>query len=81
MTAIPLRCAFKKKINVFSFHAVVDTHENLSIDVSITTVYCRTDIDEAMPISFLEVQTDEQTRFRNPHMEICLTHKKIQIKA
>ena len=50
------------------------TREDLSIDVSITNVY-RTDIDKAIVISFLEVQTDGQTdgqtRFPNPHMATC----------
>ena len=37
------------------------TREDLSIDVSITNVGVRTDIDEAMMISFPGVRTDGQT--------------------
>ena len=45
---------------------------------------CRTDIDEAMVISFLGVQTDGQTdgqtRFWNPDMETCRHTKNFNSK-
>ena len=39
--------------------ASYSTHEDLSIDVSIS-YYCRTDVDEARGISFLGVRTERQ---------------------
>ena len=60
------------------------TCEDLSIDVSI--IYCRTDIDEAMVISFLGVRTDGQT---DGQIDTVLessygnmtAHKKFQLKT
>ena len=43
--------------------------EDLSIDETITAVGLI--LTKLGVISFLEVRTDKQTRFWNPHMETC----------
>ena len=45
---------FKKKHQIYGFPSCTSTHEDLSIDASITTLGVRTDIDEARVI--LELQ-------------------------
>ena len=46
----------KRKFNVLCLHDVLGTHEDLSIDASITN-----DMDKARLNSFLRVQTDKPT--------------------
>ena len=71
---------FWKKIKFQGFHAVVRVKTFLLM----YQLHCRTDIDEAMVISFLRVrtdgQTDGQTYFWNPHMETCWHTKNFHSK-
>ena len=64
---------FFEKIKFLGFHAVVLVKTS---PLMYQLLMYRTDIDEAMVISFhrgMDTRgTDRQTRFWNPHMETCL---------
>ena len=76
---IQFRTFLKKKIKFLGFHGVV----LVKTFPLMYQLLCRTDIDEAMVISFLGVRTDGQTDrvLESSHGNMSAQKKKFQLKA